>query len=183
MALTRLFAVLFPFKHMVFLTSKVINRLIVLSWMIAIILGIGHRVSFRDMGDFHWNYELFLSCISFCHLVAILSVYAMIFRSAKKAQNVFVRQAFKISWTTYIIVFSCYATFLPYTVYRFVSNGDKSLTNDQKRVTWRWLIAFSFLNCCFNPFLYFITAKKHKRELTPFVRGPPRHSETNTIDL
>ncbi len=180
MALTRLFAVLFPFKHMVFLTSKVINRLIVLSWMIAIILGIGHRVSLRDMGDFHLNYELFLSCLSFCHLVAILSVYAMIFRSAKKAQNVFLRQAFKISWTTYVIIIFCYATFLPYTVYRFVSNGDKSLTNDQKRATWRWIMAFSFLNSCFNPFLYFITTKKSKGELRRFVNGASRHSETTT---
>ena len=180
MALTRLFAVLFPLKYRAVFTSKMVNILIVISWITAILLGIGHRVSWRDMGDFHLNYELFLSLLSFCQLIAIVSVYAMIFRSAKKAQSLFRERSFKISWTTYVIVILCYATFLPYTVYRFVSNGDKSLTNDQKRVTWRWIMAFSFLNSCFNPFLYFITTKKFKGELRRFVNGAHRHSETTT---
>lgn len=181
MALTRLFAVLFPLKYRAFFTSKAVNCLIGLSWITAILLGIGHRISWRDMGDFHLNYELFLSFLSFCQLIAILSVYAMIFRSAKQSQRLFKQRSFKISRTTYVIVFFCYATFLPYTVYRIVSNTDKSLTNDQKRVTWRWIIAFSFLNSCFNPFLYFITTKKFKRELTRrLVNSAHRHSETNT---
>jgi hypothetical protein len=168
MALTRLFAVLFPLKHRAFFTSKVVNCLIVLSWITAILLGIGHRISFRDMGNFHLKYELFLSFLSFFQLVAILSFYVMIFKSAKQAHNVFKKGSFKISWTTYVIVLLCYATFLPYTVYRFVSNSDKSLTNNQKRETWRWIIAFSFLNSCVNPFLYLITTAKFKQELRCF---------------
>ena len=118
MALTRLFAVIFPLRYRAFFTGKVVNSLIALSWMIAILLGIGHRVSWRDMGNFHLKYEFFLSCISFFQLVAILSVYAMILKSAKQAQSLFKQRSFKISWTTYAIVLFCYATFLPYAVYR-----------------------------------------------------------------
>ena len=180
MALTRLFAVIFPLKYRAFFTSKVVNCLIALSWMIAILLGIGHRVSWKDMGNFHLKYEFFLSCISFFQLVAMLSVYAMILKSAKQAQSLFKQRSFKISWTTYAIVLFCYATFLPYTVYRFVSNSDKSLTDDQKNKTWRWIIAFSFLNSCFNPFLYFITTAKFKQELRRFLNRANTHSKTTT---
>ena len=180
MALTRLFAILFPFKYKVFFTNRLINLMIFLSWIIAISLGIGHRLSWIDMGNFHLDYEMFLSFLSFCQLVAILTMYALIFRSTKQSKTQFKQRTIKISWTTYVIVIFCYATFFPYTVYRFVSNGDKSITNDEKRVTWRWIIAFSFLNSCCNPFLYLITTKKFKCAFRRFLNGSQGQTETYT---
>lgn len=181
MALTRFFAILFPFKYRVFFTNKLVNIMILLSWIIAISLGIGHRLSWIDMGDFHLDYEMFLSFLSFCQLVTILSVYVMIFRSTKQSKSQFKQRVIKISWTTYVIVIFCYATFLPYTVYRFVSNADKSLTNNEKRATWRWIMAFSFLNSCCNPFLYLITTKKFKCAFRRLLNGnSQRQTETYT---
>ena len=178
MTLTRFFAVLFPLKYRVLFTTRVLNCLIILSWIIAISLGICHRFSLKDMGDFHLNYELFLSFLSFCQLVAIVGFYAMIIRSAKKSQNLFQQRKFRISWATYVIVFLCYATFLPYTVYRIVSNANKSLTNNQKHATWRWIMAFSFVSSCVNPFIYLITTKGFKRELTRVLESPKERNET-----
>lgn len=180
MALARLFAILYPLKYRVLFTNKLVNCMIVISWIIAIILGVGHRVSLRDMGNFHLDYEMFLSVLSFCQLLVILSVYAMIFRSTKQSKSRFRRRAIKISWTTYAIVLFCYASFFPYTVYRFVSNGDKSITVNEKRATWRWIIAFSFLNSCFNPFLYLITTKKFKSACRQFLNGSRNASQRRT---
>ena len=162
MALTRLVAILFPLKYRVFFTNKLANRMIVLSWTIAISLGIGHRVSLRDMGDFHLSYEMFLSFLSFCQLLAISSAYVMILRSTRQPKFQFQQRKIKISWTTYVIVILCFATFLQCTVYRVVTTANKSLTVKEKIATWRWIMAFSFFNSCCNPFLYLITKKKFK---------------------
>ena len=171
-AVARFIFVFFPLKYKKIFSGRVANRVIVASWVTAVTLGVGHRISLKDMMNCHREYELFLSVLSFFQPVAILTVYGIILRTTKLTQHDFTPRS--ISWTVYTIVFLSYATFLPYTVYRIVSTADKCLTTNQKRATWRWIMAFSFLNSCCNPFLYIITTKR-LRQLLMFSHT----SETN----
>ncbi|CAB4032838.1 Hypothetical predicted protein [Paramuricea clavata] len=57
-----------------------------------------------------------------------------------------------------------YATYLPTCILRVYSAETKSLTDDEKFVVWGWLNAFTFVNSCCNPFLYFFGMESQRVE-------------------
>ena len=124
---------------------------------------------------FHAGYQLFLSAMSLRRLLIISIFYAIIFKSARKqalsatkltqyfiasdGHRLYTRKAV---CTTFFIVCLFYGTFLPYSIHRIVSTMDKSLSPNDKRTTWRWIIAFTFVNSSINAFIYFIGTKRFR---------------------
>ena len=170
----RFVAVVWPLRYKVLVTSKVLRTAVIVSWLTAILLGVGHGISY-DI-DIHAEYELLLCALSFSQLIILSVIYAVILRTARVQTREIARrhgsftettsnQGYSLSKTirtTFLIVCLFYAVFLPYAVYRVVSTADKSLSRDEKRVTWRWLNAFTFLNSCFDPLIYFFGMKKYR---------------------
>ena len=179
-AVDRFFAVMCPLRYKVLITGKVLWFSITISWITAFLLGVGHGVSYKL--KIHSEYELFLCALSFGQLLIISVVYIMVFKSARK-QAVFISEQAKhftnykrnhcFIWksvlTTFCIICLFYGTFLPYSVYRIISTVDESLSKTAKRITWRRIMAFTFLNSCINPFIYFITMKKFRLNLKRFL--------------
>ena len=173
-------AVVFPFRYKVVSTFKVFLIAIVASWMTAILLGIAHYLSL--VFQFHTEYELFLSALSFLQLILLSVIYPIILRTARVQTKKMVRQLRSSRKTfarrscslkrsicvTFIMVCIAYAVFIPFTVYRIVSTADESLSRNDKRIAWRWLIAFTFLNSCFDPLIYFFGMKKYRSSFCRF---------------
>ncbi|XP_028409508.1 histamine H2 receptor-like [Dendronephthya gigantea] len=170
----RFIAVVWPLRYRVLITSNVLWIAVVVSWLTAILLGVGHAVSYEI--DIHKEYELLLCALSFSQLIILSIIYAVILRTARVQAREMARRFGSFTSTTsnqhysmkrtirttFLIVCFFYAVFLPYAVYRVVSTADKSISNDEKHVTWRWLNAFTFLNSCFDPLIYFFGMKKYR---------------------
>ena len=179
-AVDRFFAVMCPLRYKVLITGKVLWFSITISWITAFLLGVGHGVSYKL--KIHSEYELFLCALSFGQLLIISVVYIMVFKSARK-QAVFISEQAKsfnssqrnrsFIWktvlSTFCIICLFYGTFLPYSVYRIISTVDESLPKSAKRITWRRIMAFTFLNSCINPFIYFITMNRFRLSLKRFL--------------
>jgi hypothetical protein len=169
--LDRFIAVVWPLRYKVLITCKLFWIAIIAAWLSAILLGVGHGFSY-SLG-IHNEYELFLCALSFSQLIVLSAIYAILLRTARvqtrnisrRLQSFATKQDYslrKTIRTTFIIVCLFYAAFFPYAVYRVVSTADKSLSNDEKRKTWRWLTAFTFLNSCFDPLVYFFGMKRYR---------------------
>ena len=168
--LDRFIAVVWPLRYNVLITYKTLWMGVIAAWISAILLGFGHWLS--EIFDIHEEYELFLCALSFSQLLILSIIYAVILRTARiQTKKIFRRLHSSTSQqdyslkktirTSFIIVCLFYSVFIPYAVYRVVSNTDKSLSPDSRRITWRWLTAFTFLNSCFDPLVYFFGMKKY----------------------
>ena len=179
-ALDRFLAVTRPLRYKGLITNNMLWSSIASAWISAFSLGIGHGFIYEL--DIHSEYELFLSALSFGQLIIISVIYATIYRSAQSQAANISRQvrhlnsadnrhyARKTVWTTFCIICLFYGTYLPYSVYRIVSTFEKSLSDNSKRTTWRWLIAFTFLNSCINPLIYFFGLRRFRSHLKRFFR-------------
>jgi hypothetical protein len=114
----------------------------------------------------------FAGTLSFSQLIVLSTIYAILVRTARiqrrnisrRLQSLARKQDYslrKTIRTTFIIVCLLYAAFFLYAVYRVVLTAHKSLSNAEKRKIWRWLTAFSFLNSCFYPSMYFFGMKRY----------------------
>ena len=170
-AFDRFTAVIWPLRYKVLITKRVSSTFIAVSWMSAVLLGVLHRLSY--IFDKHKDYEMFLCVISFVQLVVLTVIYSVLLIQSRKharnisklggkiqKENIFLR---KSVFTTFIIVCLFYITFLPYSIYRVYSNMNSDLTDYEKHTAWRWLTAFSFVNSCCNPFVYFFGLERHMR--------------------
>ena len=180
-AFERFVAVMFPMRCKMLITDNVILFSVATSWITAFLLGVGHGLSLKL--KIHLEYELFLCALSIGQLLVIFVIYTTIFRSAsKQAQKIFNQVKYyettgrihlyiwKRVLTTFCVVSLFYGTFIPYSVYRIVSTVDESLSKREKRITWRWIIAFTFLNSTINPFIYFIWLKRYRSGLKRLLR-------------
>ena len=180
-AFERFVAVMFPMRCKMLITDNVILFSVATSWITAFLLGVGHGLSLKL--KIHLEYELFLCALSIGQLLVIFVIYTTIFRSAsKQAQKIFNQVKYyettgrihlyiwKRVLTTFCVVSLFYGTFIPYSVYRIVSTVDESLSKRERRITWRWIIAFTFLNSTINPFIYFIWLKRYRSGLKRLLR-------------
>ena len=169
--LDRFVAVVWPLKYKMIITCKLFWASIITAWLLAILLGVGHGFSYTL--KIHTEYELFLCALSFLQLILLATIYVILLRKARiqsrnisrRHQSVTAKKDFSLSKTvrtTFIIVCLFYATFVPYAVYRVVSTVDQRLSDDEKRETWRWLTAFTFLNSCLDPMVYFFAMKRYR---------------------
>ena len=184
-AIDRFIAVTRPLRYPALVTRKVVWFGVTLSWGTALAMSIGHTLSFKDvLWGIHEEYEFSLSLISIIQMILMSIIYTVILKTArfhvknissqlshlntesnkpaKSASSIL--HMWKTARTTFCIVCLFYATFLPYSVYRFMTHFDfdQSITTTSKRVTWRWLMSFTFLNSCLNPYIYFIGMKKFR---------------------
>ncbi|XP_028409557.1 alpha-1A adrenergic receptor-like [Dendronephthya gigantea] len=185
MSVDRFVAIIRPLRYHSLATGKVVWFGVSLSWSIAFTLSTGHYLSYKKvLLNIHADYEFFLSCLSIGHMFLMSIIYIVILRAAKKqvkavlllqtnfltpdsdsSNSLFIWNYRKSAYTTFSIVCLFYATFLPYSVYRIVTTFDHTITKTSKRITWRWLMSFSFLNSCLNPFIYFISMKRFRSKL------------------
>ena len=191
----RFVAVVWPLRYKVLVTSKVLRTAVIVSWLTAILLGVGHGISY-DI-DIHAEYELLLCALSFSQLIILSVIYAVILRTARVQTRKIARRLvsftethsnldyslLKTIRTTFLIVCLFYAVFLPYVVYRVVSTADKSLSDDEKHATWRWLNAFTFLNSCFDPLVYFFGMKKYRVRFRQRLSRISRHDDGTVVEM
>ena len=189
-ALDRFAAIMWPLRYKVLITKRVSSTFIAASWMSALLLGVLHRITYEI--DIHDQYELLLCAISFSQIVVLSLVYTfLLIQSRKHTRNIskiggkhqtgrlLLR---KSVITTFIIVCLFYITFLPYVIYRVYSTLNSDLTVDEKHAAWRWLTAFSFVNSCCNPFVYFFGLERHMRRFRRcFMTMFNRRSSGETI--
>ena len=176
----RFIAITRPLRYRALVTGKVVWFGVMLAWGTAFALAVGHYLSFKKvLLNIHKDYELFLSFLSIGHMIVMSIIYTVILKAARKQVKsvLFLQTSLmnadsnppslyrKGAYTSFCIVCLFYATFMPYSVYRIISNFDKAITKTSKRVTWRWLISFTFLNSCLNPYIYFIGMKKFRSGL------------------
>ncbi|XP_046863766.1 adenosine receptor A3-like [Xenia sp. Carnegie-2017] len=192
-AFDRFVALTRPLRYKGLITSKVFWISVKTSWICAFLLGIFHYFSY----DFrvHGEYEVFLSSLSFLQLILMAVIYTFLLKSIAnlgrkmcgESVSFNIKQSaltVKTVRMTFVIVCLFYATFTPYTVYRIVSTADESMSNHEKNGTWRWLIAFTFLNSCINPFVYFYRMKKYRHRLCISCFGMHHdHGERNHENL
>jgi hypothetical protein len=178
-AFDRFTAVVWPLRYKILITSHVSSVFIAISWMSAILFGILHGFSYKI--DKHVQYELFLCATSFAQLVVLSVIYGVLLRIARKqTENISnlqreFRPGFsylrKSVFTSFTIMCLFYVTFLPYCFYRVYSTLDKSLTDHDKHTAWRWLTAFTFINSCCNPFVYFFGIKRHRTKFAKCLQA------------
>ena len=122
----------------------------------------------------HAKYELFLASLSVLQLAVLSAIYGTLLTIARKKTKSDQRMSRVQSHTflrksvlgTFVIVCMFYAVFLPYIIYRIYSTVDKSVTRHDKRVAWRWLIAFTFVNSSLNPFVYFFAMRTNRQRFS-----------------
>jgi hypothetical protein len=171
-AFDRFTAVVWPLRYKILITPKVSSTFIAVSWISAIVLGIMHGFSYTL--DKHEEYELFFASISFAQLVILSCSYGVLFKIARRqrksiyylsrrsqAKFTFIRKSIR---TSFIIMCMFYATYIPTCILRVYSAEIKSLTDNEKFVVWGWLSAFTFINSCCNPFLYFFGKENQRVE-------------------
>lgn len=181
-ALDRFIAITRSLRYHALVTGKALWFGVTLAWSTALLLGVGHYLSFKEvLLNIHKNYELFLSCLSFAHMVTMTVIYAVICQAARKQVKdmrllqtrsreedhdfSFDFQCKKSVYTTFCIMCLFFATFMPYSVYRMITHFDEDITKTSRRITWRWLMSFTFLNSCLNPYVYFIGMTKFRSAL------------------
>ena len=180
----RFIAIIRPLRYRVLVGGKAFRLGVTLAWGTALALGIGHYLSYKDiLLDIHNDYEFFLSCLSIFQMISMSIIYAVILKIARGQVKDISRQPlrttegecikskksianilyyWKSTCTAFCILCLFYATFLPYSVYRIITHFDNTITDASKRITWRWLNSFTFLNSCLNPYVYFIGMKKFR---------------------
>ena len=179
-ALDRLTAVVWPLRYKTLITSNVSSTFIAISWISAIVFGVVHGFSYKvHLHD--PEYELFLCSMSFVQLALLSVIYGILLRTARKQRRYIsnmrgslqagfflVRKSILTSFTIMILF---YATFLPYSIYRVYSTIEENLTDHEKNTAWRWLTAFTFINSCCNPFVYFFGMRRHRTMLTKYFQA------------
>ena len=194
----RFMAITRPLRYRVLVAGKVFWLGVTLAWGIALALGIGHYLSYKKVWlNIHKDYEFFLSCLSIGHMTAMSIVYTIIIRAVR--QNVksvaFIETSFmeenphsslifyykKSVYITFSIVCLFYVTFLPYSVYRIITHFDDTITKTSKRVTWRWLMSFTFLNSCLNPYIYLIRMQKFRSRLKVLLNNVWTKNENTSV--
>jgi hypothetical protein len=180
----RFIAVTRPLRYHALVTSKLVRLGVTLSWCTALALCIGHKLSYGTVIRWikHKEYEFTLSLISIFQMILMSIIYTVILRTARtQVKNVSsqlshlnsesskstkssasILHIWKTACTTFCIVCLFYATFMPYSVYRIITHFDHTISKTSKRITWRWLMSFTFLNSCLNPYIYFIGMKKFR---------------------
>lgn len=187
--LDKFIAVSWPLTYKAIVTFKAFWVSVISSWFSAILFAVGHGLSYRF--GIHREYDLFLSALSLSQLILLSTIYVVLVRTARNhSQNIARRlgsfaanQIYSLGKTiraTFAIVCLFYATLLPYVVYKIVSTADRTMSSDEKLITWCWITAFTFLNSCFDPIVYFFGMKKYRVHLR---RGISERSTSNIHNL
>lgn len=161
----RFVAVVWPLRYNVIISCKVFWIAISASWFSAIILAIGHGLSLEY--DFHTEYELFLCALSFLELAILSVIYAILLhiarnkkrRVAGSLQSLTSKQDYSLKKTirtTFTIICFFYVALIPYAVYQ--------------------LTAFTFLNSCFDPVIYFFGMKKYRNAFRQRILPSDNHA-------
>ena len=179
----RFIAITRALRYHVLVTGKVVWFGVTLAWCTALALSIGHCLSYKKFSlDVHKQYEFFLSWVSIFQMIVMSAIYTVILKIARtQVKNISKQSSYinpesnkstkcassimyfwKSAYTTFCIVCLFYATFMPYSLYRIITHFDDTITKTSNRITWRWLMSFTFLNSCLNPYIYFIGMKKFR---------------------
>ena len=180
-ALDRFTAVIWPLRYNMLITSNMCSTFIGTSWLSAIVLGILHYFSYKL--EIHVDYEIFLASISFAQVIVLSLIYGVLLRIARRQTReiptmTIMGERFQVGhsslrksvFTTFTITLLFYVVFLPYCIYRVYSSLDKGLTNHEKNTVWRWLSAFTFINSCCNPFVYFFGMKRNRKMFVKYFQ-------------
>ena len=184
----RLIAAVFPLRYNAIISCNVLWIAVISSWFSAILLAIGHGLSLEY--GFHREYELFLCALSCLELIILSVIYAILLRivrnqkrglSRRTLQSLASKQEYSLKKTiriTFAIVCFFYIAYIPSVLYRVISTVDTSLSKHEKVITWRWLTAFTFLNSCFDPVLYFFGMKKYRNAFGQRILPSERNRTT-----
>ena len=135
----------------------------VISLTTAFLLGVWHGLSYKL--KIHSELELLLCPFSVGQLLIISTMYIMVFKILNKRQEleascIFFRTNkvfYYLQTITFLHLkdrlnnivhrfFNLQRNFLPYSVYRIIFTVDETLPQTAKRITWRRIMAFTFLD-------------------------------------
>ena len=150
-----------PFKYVGWMTERIANKIIVVTWIISLIMAILHSAKFAAI--------IVLTQLHRAVIFTLVPVlYSIIYREAMKqarsiasrcptlptAPRKVRRPLYKATKGVGVVLFTTVLLWLPGTTYPIFVAASSGLTGDNFLRYLCWCLTLACLNSCINPYLY-----------------------------